>query len=281
MFGSGRAAFVLLLVAAGCMSGGSDDGAPTSTTAPAAVGPRVLPWGLADCRFAVFVTGVPSAAVAPFLPDGFRSLSMQELVSPGAPNPGDQANFGAEMFECRSAAGLHENVTDGSYGSYFTGVEPPSELLNTSHALHFVKWDVLIADPALRAVLQEVGVPALEGTASFVRFLAPPIGSPADAPLVAEGSLFMGSQPAGLFDVVGLAPYPNPPGGFDEFTQVPTGLVVYEADVTWNVILAGTGLYQPPAGTLAAQILGGTNPVPGAYYVGTASFVNSKITLPV
>lgn len=271
----------LLWLAAGCTTTApppTDSSDPTS--APPS-GDRVLPWGFTDCDMVAYFTAVPAEALAPFLPPGFRSLSLQELAIPTAPPTTQLANFGAEMLDCREARGLRTNITDGSYGSYFTAVEPPAELFNASHGLHFIKFDVLIADPDLRAELDAAGVPAVGGSASFVRFGDPTGTAPTGAPIPAEGSIYIGAGGAGLFDGAGLAPYPDPPASFDEFAPLPDGgWAISEATVLQETILAGPGTFQPPANSIASAILGTTNPVPGVFIVmDGAHFVDARYTL--
>ncbi|MBI2078160.1 MAG: hypothetical protein HYT80_07305 [Euryarchaeota archaeon] len=270
-----RAAIALVvgLLAAGCAtpSNPANLTGPEGTDEAAPEFPKTLEWGFKDCKAIVAVARVPASSIVPHLPAGFRPVAMSELL--GAPSVADEANFGAEMFECRSGRGLNGEVVDASYASYYAFVEPPAKLRNASAFFHFIKWDVLIDDPGLRAALRESGVPAHDGTAQVIKF-----ERRGDATLF-QGHATMGSGGTIFFDGAVGAPYADATT-FHEFTPTGAGLAQWWGKFVGISGRAGAGTLKVPAGSFAAKILGTSNEVPVAMYAATVSSLFGQLTLP-
>lgn len=241
-------ALLLLSVGfAGCIA---DE--PTNTTGtglPALEVPRpdAIDWALTRCEAAIVLFDVAAEKVQPHLPEGFKPLPVASGVAGLPLNPVNGGSFGIEMFTCAKGIGLNETVESIAYGSYFAFAEPPAELKDATADYHFVKWDVLVPDEARRTLLQDVGVPALNGTATFESFTLD--GSKG----ALRGTLNMTGEH--IFEGTTYAPGPAAIR-FLEFTAVPDGLAIWKMDATTTAIGLGPGTVTVPAGTLAAEVLG-------------------------
>lgn len=142
------------LVLAGCTLAPRDEAPPA---------PLVLPSDLVDCQVAVGLVPVPAARLAERLPDGWRALQTEDLGLPDDPR-GD-ALLGIEAARC--ASGYGGNATDAPYASYFAPVEPPPAFRVEGARFHFLKWETLVADPALLDALTDAGAAAFPGEATF------------------------------------------------------------------------------------------------------------------
>lgn len=261
----------LVLVATALVFAGCVSPAAVLDEPPAALAPLSLPIGLRGCQAVVVLVGVPHGALAPHLPDGFRSLSAQEVVNPLAPNPRDEGNLGLEMFVCEEADGLNGTISPAVYGSVFSAVETPEEY-RRDVGFHFVKWDVVVSDPALRATLRERGVPAWDATATFDDFTS--VGNA----FTLEGALAFESGVTLEFEGRAAAPY-TPQVSFVEYTEVPRGLAAWQVTSNWAQIAVGAFTVRAVGEGIANEILGDA-PREGAGFAGVVDFDDASVELP-
>lgn len=156
-------ALLITLPLAGCIQ--TD---PSPPGAPAEDGPRVLPWGIARCRYFVFEVPVRADALRPHLPEGFEPATGSSPLTPVR----GESRLGIEAIACEEGVGLDGNVSPLDYGSFFTAVTPPENLSVPDADIVFVKWDVLVPDAPRREVLVEAGLPARAGRVAFAEPVA-------------------------------------------------------------------------------------------------------------
>lgn len=262
--------FVLVVLLSGCLQS-ADDAANNALDAagvePAA--PAVVAWGLSDCQAIAALLPADSAAVAPYLPEGFTALTFEEVVGSGTDIQGE-ANFGVEILVCAEGVGLNETVTNMVYGSYFMAIHPPTELAEDA-TFHFVKLDMLVPDAPRREFLQAAGMPVVDGTGAFQLFQGAANAGVTAATLTMDGATH-------TFRGTGGAPF-DPVGNFVEFTPTADGLAIWRTDYTWRALGVGPMTVDVAGGTLAADVLG-TGPSSGAAFVGVVTFSNASLTLP-
>lgn len=263
-------AAILVVVFSGCVTNDETGTAPPpSAGGDAGLSELQIPWVLTECRFVVGIVSAPTARLAPYLPKGFRAISLGEHAHPSAPNPGSEGNIGVEAFICKEGQGLNETVTGISYGSYFSTVAPPPELRRTDVKFHFLKWDVLIPDAPRRALLQSYGIPAREGSASIAQFTRQGETYAVDATLSLNGT--------SVARIVGADTIPEPAGSFIEYTQTPGGIAAWYTKYT--PVAVGTGRVKFAAGSFGAK-LAGTDELQGLSFGGMVSFKEGTLKLP-
>lgn len=241
----------------------------------------VLPWELRECQFAVAVMPVSMDAIGARIPEGFRVLAMSEV----APYPDQsalpmtlsgEANLGVELFRCASGTGANEtaNLTDLSYGSVFTFVEPPEDKREENATHHFLKFDVLVSDEERRGLLANEGVPALPGNATFSRFqdVGPGKGI--------QGLLQLGTDAYG-FDLAAASDgAPGADMSFVEFTDVGEGrFVIWRTNVTTTQFVQGTGSVDLSEAGWVRNVVG-SDTSHAMVISGVGSFTNGTISFP-
>lgn len=258
-------AVLLALLVSGCI-------ADPRALAPPEPTETTLPWGLAGCSFVVAVVPVPPERLADRMPEGFRSLTFEEIGLPA--DPRGRGNLGVEAWRCNDGVGHNESVllNDVSYGAVFSFVEPPEALRHNESRYHFVKWDVLIPDAPRRDLLADAGVPALNGSVEMARFQQTAGRLVFDVRLDLNGTYALqGSAAAPADDLKTMT--------FTEFTPARDGLVRWRTNVTAEVSLAGAGVLAVPAG-FARDVLGADR-VQSYFLAGSGgAFVNGTIVLP-
>ena len=261
------AAFLLLvpLTAGGCVDRlrALEPDAPTET---------VLPWGLSGCTFVIAVVPVQASALQDKLPEGFRALTPAEAGLP-SDMQGD-ANLGVEAWRCAEGVGLNASapLNDVAYGAVFSFVEPPADVAVNGSQLHFVKWDVLVPDPDRRALLQEHGVPAQEGNATFSRFQPVGPGNAFDVALELNGTWSLRGTAAN--PDASLAAF-----SFSEYTQTPHGLAVWTTNGTSESGASGAGVLTSTSGFFREVV--GSDRAQAYYLAGTGgALVNGTLRLP-
>lgn len=266
-------AALLALALAGCAT--TPDAEP-SPEDPGAEEARVLPWSMAGCRFGVALIEVPASAVQPFVPEGFRVLSVAETGAEGQagvdlPNPRADGNLGFELFECDSGLGLdNATVSPMAYVSIFAGVEPPEDLRRDVQN-HFVKWDVVIPDEARRLALAAAGLPVHAGNATVSTQVAGGAATSYTGRATIDG--------IGEFAFEGSSAAPLPDGAFVEYTQTPDGLVAWNMAYSLTNGGAGPQTVTIPDGAWFNEILpAGT--YEGFGFSGIAEFHTGTIALP-
>ena len=244
---------------AGCALAPRDDAPPE---------PLVLPTDLSDCQVAVGLVPVPAARFAERMPRGWRALQTEDLGLPDDPR-GD-AVLGIQMARC--ASGYGGNATDAPYASYFTPVEPPEGVGDAGARFHFLKWDTLVADPAVLDALRSAGAPALPGAVAF-------------GPRLPAAEAFQGS-----FDMNGThvlratGPVPSYPD-LAEFSYVEHqplaggGYAVWRAIATSDPLTVGGVTIDIPPGSYAREVAGGPR-ADGYVLVGRTSFTDATVTIP-
>ena len=233
---------------------------------PAPPQPRVHPSDLLDCQAVVGLVPLPAARLAERVPEGWRLLQTEDVGLPDDPR-GD-ALLGIEAARC--ARGYGGNVTDASYASYFTLVEPPAQMRVAESRFHFLKWETLVQDPALQAALREAGAPALDGEVVF--------GPRLPGAEAFEVRFDMGG--AHLLRATGPIPsYPDLASfRFTEHQPLTGGAwAVWNATADTTLTVGGMTVDLPPA--FAAQAAGGPR-AEGYALVGRATFANATVTLP-
>lgn len=210
-----------------------------------------VPWALSGCQLVIAVVPADPAAFADRIPPGFRVLGVNEIPGLPAQDTRQAGNLGVEAFRCASASGLNAsaNVSDASYGSVFAFVEPPRELRDANATHHFLKWDVLVADPALREALRAEGVNATDGNATFSRFqdVGPGRLFQAAARMANDTFEFEGGSGAAA-DAEAFS--------FVEFTPVGDRLVRWRANVTSSGLTGGAGFLASDGPGWASDVLG-------------------------
>jgi hypothetical protein len=212
------AGLLSIALLAGCAAPQESEAGDDGGDGAAALPERELAWSLTGCRFVAGIVAAKASALAPHLPPGFRSLSMQELLHPSAPRGTDEANFGVEALTCQNGSGVNGTLESMQYGSYFSAVDPPGELRGP-YDFHFVKWDVLVPDTERRELLAAYGVPARNGTAAFSMFSETGPTFRVAATLQFEGE--------GVSRLTATGAVPVEEGSFAEFTAVPSGFVAW------------------------------------------------------
>lgn len=181
--------------------------------------------------------------------------------------------MGVEALYCDSSAALDGAIQCVPYVSYFAPVIPPDNRRDPDVRYHFVKWDVLIEDEALREELADHGVPAEPGDASFDRDVQ-----------VADQILFdttgtVGDETSRLSGA-GNQPDAEPEAfEFLEFTETDDGLVTWDVQVTDADVRAGSGRLEVPPGSLPADVIGSESTQ--AYMLaGSVNFSDATIRVP-
>lgn len=268
--------FLVAMALAGCADGKPSISTPDGLTPASALPALELAWGLTGCRFGVALIDVPAADVQPFVPEGFRILSVAEVgVEPNAPmdvpNPRGDGNFGIELFQCDEGVGLDGTVVPAIvYGSFFTAVEPPMELRRDVD-FHFVKWDTLVPDEPRRELLQSYGMPVRNGTASVTQRLGQGSVSSYAGTLTFEGGESYTFQGASALPQAGVT--------FVEYMVTPGGLAAWSTTVEFLVGGVGPQTVTVPAGSFAAEVLG-SGTFRGAGFAGIANFAGGLIQVP-
>lgn len=256
------------LALAGCL--GDDEPDIDTTYGELTEDGLVLPWGLSDCQAAIAILPATTGAVSPYLPPGFRSLSMEEVIETGTDLAGE-ANLGVELLVCDSGANLTGDEPDMAYASYFTAVEPPEDL-RENVTLHFVKWDVMIPDDERRMHLQSLGIPAVPGDGSWNLHQGQATNWVFNGQLDLDGASF-------TFTGATLQPAPSDVT-FVEFQETDRGLVRWHATVDTTRLGSGPATVTLPSSGMASDIVG--LPVsPAAAFGGMVTFTESTITVPV
>lgn len=259
----------ITLALAGCMTATTDSASGPDTNDDGATSARTLSWGIAECAAAITFIPVDAAAVTPHLPEGFRAVAPSEIGLPAPVDLQGDATISVELFTCGGTTGPDGNESEGgAYGSVFVTVEPPEELKDPDAGLHFVKFDTIVSNAALREALLAAGVPAVEGEATI------------DVPLVGAGTMSgrIGDAPYSMR----LAYPPTPPADmtltFVEFTPVANGLVAWKATAT-GVSGSASGTIELAPGSLPAEVVGSTTTQMWALLF-EGSFSEATITLP-
>lgn len=236
--------------------------APPEAPAP----PRVFPTELVECQAAVGLVPVPAARFAQRLPPGWSLLQTEDVGLPDDPR-GD-ALLGVELARC--ASGYGGNLSDVSYASYFTLVEPADDLRAPDARFHFLKWDTLVQDAGLRDALRGEGAPAHDGGVDF-------------GPRLPGAEAFQASfdmNGTHLLRATGPIPsYPDLAGfRFVEYQPLASGVwAVWNATAETTLTVGGMTMDLPPG--YAAEVAGGPR-AEGYVLVGRASFRDATVTLP-
>lgn len=266
---------VLLAALAGCVTPAAEQAAPTPTPTGSATSPAPMTWTMSGCNFGVALVAVPASAVQPFVPEGFRVLSVAETGAEGQvgqdlPNPQEDGNIGFEVFQCESGEGLDGAIDGVVYASVFTGVEPPAELRRDVQN-HFVKWDVLIPDAPRRGALAAAGIPAHGGNASVETEVAAASATSYRGTVTIDG--------LGELSFTGRSIAPLPDGAFTEYTETPQGLV--EWNMQYRLTAGGVGpqtVVVPDGAWFNEIIAAGTHD--GFGFSGVTDFYEGSILLP-
>ena len=228
--------------------------------------PRVFPTDLQACEAAVGLVPLPAARLAERVPDGWRLLQTEDVGLPDDPRGG--ALLGLQMARC--AEGYGGNLTDVSYASYFTLVEPPDALRVEGARHHFLKWETLVQHAPLREALAGEGVAATEGSATFGPRL--PVAE------AFEGRFDMGG--AHVLRATGPVPaYPDLASfRLAELQPLAGGAyAVWNATVESTLTVGGMTADLPPG--FASRAAGGSR-AEGYVLVGRATYADATVTLP-
>lgn len=251
----------LALLLPGCFTQGGGEPA-------VAPGPRVLPWGITECRYFVMDVPLPPERLQPFMPEGFAPQAGEgplALVRGGS-------YLGLEAVACESGAGLDGDVSPLDYGSFFTSVLPPENLTVEGVDSLFMKWDVLVPDAPRREALQAEGLPARAGAVTIAERI--PGGAQVSARLEMEG--------VGLVSMAGFITGTGEAfgGSFVEYMPAEDGgIALWRADYESGPPQRGTATVVLPEGSLPAQMVGRTR-ADGTFITGTWTFTNATITPP-
>ena len=251
------ASLLTALLLAGCVALPADEEDPT---------PRVFATDLWECEAAVGLVPLPAARLAERVPEGWRPLQTEDVGLPDDPR-GD-ALLGIQMARC--AEGYGANLTDVSYASYFTLVEPPEAMRVEGARYHFLKWETLVQHAPLREALAGLAVPATEGFASF-------------GPRVPGAEAFEGRfDMAGTHVLRATGPVPAYPDlaqfRLAELQPIAGGdYATWNATVETTLTVGGMTAELPPG--FASRAAGG-NRAEGYVLVGRASYLDAFVTLP-
>lgn len=252
---------LLLLTAAlaGCIGEENDrpdDGNDTDTTPPgegAGETPTGLVWTLNACSAVIALAPVDAGPIQERLPANFTPQAPEEFGLP--PDVRGEALFGIETFQCTNGTGLNGTIDDLAYGSIFIPVHPPENLTLDSMDLHFVKYETLIPDEPRRTLLQDAGLPAVDGSTDLSGLQATPAGHLFDASLTLgeETFTFTGSTNQPMEDFREGVPFVE----FQPTSQDDDALAIWLS--TENVATdatQGTGTLGVPAGSWAEEVIG-------------------------
>lgn len=270
-----RALFLLaiLLTAGlvGCLGGEQRTPGDGASSPPRTPEERSIPWGLTDCTALVWFVPADAEAVAEQLPDGFTPAGVIGTPT-GDPPPAADGYLGFEAFTCETGRGLDGPVEGMTYATVFTSVVPPAELaVEGVGGQHYYKWHVLVPEEPRRTFLQDVGVPAVDGSVSLTQ----------PAPGVWSASFELDGL--GAFAMTG--PTQGPPSAsegsipFAEFTPAEGGFATWTASATNISRAAGAGTWTVPGGSWMADVLGDTRGA-APYDLDRWSFAEAAITLP-
>lgn len=234
-----------------------------------------LPWALSTCRVVVALIPVDAESVEAHLPDGFQAVSGEDAFGLPPDKRGDGV-IGLETFACESGEGLNQTVDGLAYGAYFTAVEPPAEYEIPDAELPLYKWDTLIPDEARRTLLQERGIPAVDGDTDLSGLTATPGGHAFDVTLTLgeHEHRFTGvtNRPAEAF---------RQGFYFVEYTETPEGMAAWHMpDNEAPDALEGTGTMELAPGSLPAQIVGATSTQAFFASATTVQFRDGTLELP-
>ncbi|HVL49140.1 MAG TPA: hypothetical protein VM889_11325 [Candidatus Thermoplasmatota archaeon] len=261
---------IAALALAGCIGAVNAPPADPGLDLEAPTAPRALnlSWGFTDCTAAIGLFPVQASKLKPFLPEGFRAHSFPEMGLP--PDPRGDANLGLEAFTCKAGVGLNGTYEKAFYGSMFASVEPPAHLKDPAPGtMHFVKWDVLVHDEALRNALASLGVPAKAGSVGST-VAKTPLG---DGNLLSLDLTLDGKK----FNFQTGGPASPLTGNFVEYTAVPGGLVKWTATFTGVTGNAPGTIAIDPASD--AYKIAGSDRVQALFYQSTAlTFKDGTIT---
>lgn len=268
-----RAWAVLLLVTAGltgCLGGPADPPPGADQGAPGA-GSTVVGWDLLGCTALVWFVPADAEAVAAALPEGFTPRGVIGLPVGDAP-PGIDAYLGFEAFTCDTGQGLDGPVEDMTYATVFTSVDPPEELrVDGVGDQHYYKWHVLVPDQPRRDLLQDAGVPAVDGRVDLAQTV-PGVWS-ATVDLDGIGTVSIEGPAQGE---------PQPTDAeipFAEFTPATGGLALWQATASDISRTGGTGTWAVPEGSWMADVLGASQGA-ASFDLDLWSFVDATIELP-
>ncbi len=255
---------------AGCLADPADparDEADPGTDAD----PTVIPWALVDCTALAAAVPVDAEAVEAHLPDGFRPWTPQETGLP--PHPSADAVLTLEVWSCREGSGLEgERFDDVLFGAVETPTEPPEDLRDPDAGYTPFSWQMLVPDAPRRTLLQDAGVPALDGSADLSGF--------ADTP---AGTSFRAVWTVGedTYTFTGTTHQPMDRGTVveHEFTHADGGFALWAFTSPEDMVRTGSGTLEMSPGSIAATIVGGTT-AEAFLLTGHPSFENGTITLP-
>lgn len=251
--------FVSTVAFAGCVGENGPGALGTELDAPGD-GAITLPWSLTDCNFLNAFVTVPLDALQAQLPEGWEV----------AGNP----YLGIESFVCASGRGLDAEEPGLGYGSYFTSVTAPADLAFGEYQEFFYKWWVLVPDDARRSLFAEHGMHVETGRTE-VGANALPVGLHYDAVLDPDG---IGVHRMNM--LVTESQGPSHGEWFAEFSPLGDGrYAAWESNYTIDWLDVGRGVVEVPAGSLAAEIIGGTTARANVIR-GTWSFHDGSVALP-
>lgn len=237
-----------LLLAAFAVAGCASPAAEPDAQA----GPTTWRWGIEGCSFTIAVAPVDDAALRPFLPPGFASRG--------------EVHFDA--YVCDGATGPDgEALGPTQYGSVYVPVTVPKELEVEGYSAYFLKTDILVSDPGVRARYQGAGFPAHGGSA------AASAGPASTAALDMDGTGFR---------LTGAAAPASPQGQplpFIEYTVLADGsLARWRARLHDASIASGQGLLEVRGGWAEAV----TGPeVAASFIAGTWNLDQTTVEFPV
>ncbi|HEV8359249.1 MAG TPA: hypothetical protein VGR28_02215 [Candidatus Thermoplasmatota archaeon] len=236
--------------------------------APTAQG-TVIPWSLLDCFFAYGQVIVPGSQVQPYMPEGFRPAM---IGVPGLPPV--LTSVGIEIDVCRAGEGLNGLVSPMIYTNLWVGAIAPEDLAGEPGA-YFVAWDFLTPDADRRALFQDAGLPARDGSIAVQETQLADMRTAFAATWTLEGLGGFGMTAVGApanTEAIGG-------GHVVSFTPRADGqLSAWRFDWDPTDAHQGAGVVTVPEGSWLAAMLGGTTHV-GRVVFGAWSYTNGSIDL--
>lgn len=226
---------------------------------------QVLPWNWTECEVLIAIVPVQQDRLRPFLPEGFEPGGAGLLV---APLPGTSL-LGFEIFQCKSAQGEGEDITDAPYASIFAGVKPPQHAPWIGEGDQtYVKWETLIPDAKRRDALAAIGAPVRGGQVS--------LESPAPGGAVIGSVAF---DTGGGFQITAAMARPQQQHEdftFVEYSAGKSGLIGYIGRATDIADSQGNGQVVLQPGSWAEEVIGA--PVANALVLyGVWSFADGTV----
>lgn len=257
---------VLLLVLAalalaGCLGSGdapaspasspaADDEAAAASSNGTAADDRI-DWTLSGCRAVVALVPTDAGSLEEHLPEGFAAASAQEAFGI-PPDPRGEAALGVETFQCESGTTLDGTAQPLAYGALFAAVEPPEGRNATGADLVLYKWETLVPDEDRRRLLQEAGMPAVDGSTDLSGLRSHPAGHAFHATLTLNGSTHAF---AGTVDAPADAFREGLP--FVEFQAGDDGIGRWVSEENQAPdAFQGTGTLDPVSGSRVADVVG-------------------------